>query len=118
MGRSSAAKPPYTSSSDFPPTWSHATVVVRRHTKRRAAPAPASTNSVDSASTTMLNTPRGSGSRPPMRKAKLEHNAKNRVMVAKLHSVIESLLAEMLVHGFFGAGTVKVIVQDGTIQHI
>jgi hypothetical protein len=39
-----------------------------------------------------------------MREASLESNAKNRLMVAKFHSLIDSLLDEMLTGFFFAQG--------------
>jgi hypothetical protein len=42
----------------------------------------------------------------------------NSQKLIKLHSVLETLLRGILVHGFHGEATVKITVHDGTIQVI
>ncbi len=53
-----------------------------------------------------------------MRPETLKHTHPNRQKVARLREVIDVLLDKALERGFFGVVTVKVRVQDGTIQEI
>ena len=51
-------------------------------------------------------------------KTGLDLSQANSQKLIKLHSVIETLLREILVRGFHGEGRVKFTVHDGTIQVI
>jgi len=55
---------------------------------------------------------------PPVHQGGVEHNKTNHQKLAKLRSVLDGLLREILVPGFHGVVTVKFTVQDGTIQII
>jgi hypothetical protein len=57
-------------------------------------------------------------SSPSMPSETLKHTHANRQKVAKLQEIMDALLDRALERGFFGAATVEVRVQDGTIQEI
>jgi hypothetical protein len=56
--------------------------------------------------------------RASIQPAMLKHTQVNRQKIAKLQEILEALLEKALERGFFGAATVEVRVQDGTIQEI
>ena len=55
---------------------------------------------------------------PPVHQGGVEQTKANHQKLAKLRSVLDGVLREILVPGFHGVVTVKLTVQDGTIQII
>jgi hypothetical protein len=48
----------------------------------------------------------------------LQPSDTNHQKVVRVHDIIDTLLDDMLVRGFYGVGKLKITVQDGTIQLI
>ena len=53
-----------------------------------------------------------------MRQPFLPLSETNQQKAAELHSIVDAILDEILVRGFYGVGTIRFTVQDGTIQVI
>jgi hypothetical protein len=49
---------------------------------------------------------------------RLRRSGANSQKELKLQGIVEALLNEMLVRGYYGTGTIRVVVHDGTIQAI
>ena len=54
----------------------------------------------------------------PKQIVELKHNQANSHKVIKLKSIVDALLKQMLVRGFYGEVTLRFTVQDGMIQLI
>jgi hypothetical protein len=57
-------------------------------------------------------------SRPSMQKGELAQSQANLKKLTELHGLLDSLLSQVLIRGFHGEVTVKLSLQDGTIQLI